>query len=128
MRKKLREKFKRETGLDVKETMRVDVENRHYIDVTRFNARYINWLESEFEKEVSETTSEHSISHGVSRCLLVSFSDTNGVGSIWFQSKRFPSYLEIKKVITDKYPEIKNPAITNIVELSEEDFTSFNSD
>ena len=68
----LRDKFKKETGFNSKETVNHETENLSRVNIPRFNPRYVDWLERKLANEVTETPSEHSVSHGVMQRYLVS--------------------------------------------------------
>lgn len=59
--------------------------------------------------------------HSVMRYFFITFNG-DGVGAIWFNADGFPSHKQMLTAIKTKYPEMKNPVITGIKELSEKDY------
>ena len=61
----------------------------------------------------------------VMRYFFISFTG-EGDGNIWFEATGMPSHFKIKELITNKFPQLKNPSIMSVNEMSEKDFKDFN--
>ena len=84
---------------------------------THFN-RFQNSIDL-VERELNKT----DIIPDVMRYFFITFNG-NGVGAIWFNADGFPSHKQMLDAIKTKYPEMTNPVVTGIKELSEKDYNS----
>lgn len=90
-----------------------------------FNTEPSREVTAKLRKSIKDHLTEQLPIRGVVRFYLVSF-DGEGSGSIWFNYDGFPSHLWIKEQITQRFPQVKTPAIMHIQELSEKDYKAFN--
>ncbi len=74
-------------------------------------------------EELAESKVKNLPMHSVMRYFFISFNG-DGVGAIWFNADGFPSHKQMLTAIKTKYPEMKNPVVTGIKELSEKDYNS----
>ena len=91
-------------------------------DVTEAARSSIQYTIDEAQKQLKSMGSSSS----VMRYFFITFSGQGtSSGSVWFEADGHPSAVQIKEAITNKFSEVKDPAIMSVVEMNENDYKAF---